>query len=138
MEQIHPFITYSSYNNKSIGIYVDATSVFVTSSYIDSYFRCFFNPNDNNRGYGYIFATNVMFFWSMEYFTGDVRPSICYNGIRCRLVNCRIYRPDGTTSKTLLFGEEGESDKTYINIHMLNNVEGLAREPKHDASYDIN
>lgn len=138
MEQIHPFITYSSYNNKSIGIYVDATSVFVTNSYIDSYFRCFFNPNDNNRGYGFIFATNVMFFWSVEYFTGDVRPSICYNGIRCRLINCRIHRPDGTTSKTLLFGEEGDGDKTYINIHVLNNVEGLAREPKHDASYDIN
>ena len=138
MEQIHPFITYSSYNNKSIGIYVDATSVFVTNSYIDSYFRCFFNPNDNNRGYGLIFATNVMFFWSSEYFTGDVRPSICYNGIRCRLINCRIHRPDGTTSKTLLFGEEGDGDKTYINIHVLNNVEGLAREPKHDASYDIN
>lgn len=138
MEQVHPFITYASYNNKSIGIYVDATSVFVTNSYIDSYYRCLFNPNDNNKGYGFAFATNVMFFWSSEYFIGDIRPMICYNGIRCNLVNCRIHRPDGTTSKTLLFGEEGVNDKTYINIHVLNNVEGLAREPKHDAAYDIN
>ena len=138
MEQVHPFITFSNYNDKSIAIYVDATSVFVTNSYIDSYFRSFFNPNNNNRGYGSIFATNVMLFWSKEYFTGDVRPSICYNGIRCRLINCRIHRPDGTASKTLLFGEEGENDKTYINIHILNSVEGLAREPKHDATYDIN
>lgn len=138
MEQVHPFITYSSYNDKSIGIYVDGTSIFVTNSYIDTYFRCFFNPNNDNRGYGLIFATNVMFFWSVEYFTGAIRPSICYNGIHCKLVNCRIHHPDGTTSKTLLFGEEGKNDKTYINIHVLNSVEGLAREPKHDATYDIN
>lgn len=138
MEQVHPFITYSSYNDKSIGIYVDGTSIFVTNSYIDTYFRCFFNPNNDNRGYGLIFATNVMFFWSVEYFTGAIRPSICYNGIHCKLVNCRIHHPDGTTSKTLLFGEEDKNDKTYINIHVLNSVEGLAREPKHDATYDIN
>lgn len=136
MEQVHPFITYASYNTKSIGIYIDATSVFVTNSYIDSYYRCLFNPNDNGKGYGFAFATNVMFLWSSEYFTGDIRPVICYNGIRCNLVNCRIHRPDGTTSKTLLFGEEGANDKTYINIHILNNVEGLAREPKHYPVYD--
>lgn len=48
-----------------------------------------------------------------------------------------ILKTYGMTSKTLLFGEEGESDKTYINIHVLNSVDGLAREPKHDATYDI-
>ena len=112
MEQVHPFITYSSYNTKSIAIYVDGTSIFITNSYIDTYFRCFFNPNIDNRGYGSIFATNVMFFWSKQYFTGAIRPSICYNGILCRLVNCRVHRPDGTESKSLLFGEQGENDKT--------------------------
>lgn len=135
MEQIHPFITYTSYNTKSIAIYVDGTSAFITNSYIDSYFRCCFNP-DNGGGYGTIFATNVMFFWSAEYFTGDIRPSICYNGINCRIVNCRIRKPDGTTTKTLLYGEQGANDRTYLNINILNRVEGLARQPVHDPTYD--
>lgn len=135
MEQIHPFITYASYNTKSIAIYVDGTSVFITNSYIDTYFRCFFNP-DQGGGYGNVFATNVMFFWSLTYFTGSIRPSICYNGIQCRLVNCRIHRPDGTTTKTLLYGEQGQNDKTYLNINILNKVEGLARQPAHDSTYD--
>lgn len=128
LHDIHPFMTWDSLIPSSQFITSGGTSIIIDDSYCDTYQRCFMNSTDD--GSSYIICGNTIFFWSAQYYTGDKRPSICYDGTHCYLTNCRIYRPRGTTQKTLLYGESGSLDTVHIALENLNMVEGLARRPK--------
>lgn len=128
LHDIHAFMTWDSLIPSSQFITSGGTSVIIDDSYCDTYQRCFMNST--SAGSSYIICGNTIFFWSREYYTGDKRPSICYDGTHCYLSNCRIYRPRGTTQQTLLYGEAGNLDTVHIALENLNMVEGLARRPK--------
>lgn len=127
LHDIHPFMTWDSLIPSSQFITSGGTSIIIDDSYCDTYQRCFMNRT--NAGSSFIMCGNTIFFWSAQYYTGDKRPSICYDGTHCYLSNCRIYRPRGTTQQTLLYGEAGSLDTVHIALENLNVVEGLARRP---------
>ena len=128
LHDIHAFMTWEQLIPTSQFITSGETTVIISDSYCDTYQRCFMNSVSGTSAY--ILCSNTIFFWSAEYYKGDKRPSICYNGSTCYLSGCRIYRPRGTTTQTLLYGENGNADTVHIALENLNMVEGLARRPK--------
>lgn len=126
MYNFHPFNVSPELMVDSYGVYV-TSELFLSNSYIDTCAVCF-------GGTGYVYADNVLLFWSAEYYTdakiteagGDpenVHPIVVSQDVRLYPTGLRTCLPMGREDKTILYTDG--STMVLKPLHGDNLLEGV-------------